>query len=77
MSHPATAALPAATEQVAGLDPLLSADEVAQVVGVRVDYIWALCRANEIPHLCFGRVKRFRRSAIMEWLERREQGELS
>ena len=74
MSPPATAVRPIAAERVAGLDSLLSAEEVARIVGVRVDYIWALCRADEIPHLRFGRVKRFRRSAIAEWLERREQG---
>jgi excisionase family DNA binding protein len=66
-----------ATAQPSGLDPLLTADQVAQLVGVRVDYIWALCRANEIPHLRFGRFKRFRRSAILEWLEQREQGSVS
>lgn len=74
MRVPATAVRPIAAERVAGLDSLLSAEEVARIVGVRVDYIWALCRADEIPHLRFGRVKRFRRSAIAEWLERREQG---
>jgi len=74
MSVPATAVRPIAAERVAGLDSLLSAEEVARIVGVRVDYIWALCRADEIPHLRFGRVKRFRRSAIAEWLEWREQG---
>lgn len=75
MRHPAKAVRPTGTEPVEGLDPLLSADQVAQIVGVGVDYIWALCRANEIPHLRFGRVKRFRRSAIHQWLERREQGQ--
>lgn len=56
------------------MDRLLTAEAVAEIVGLRVDYIWALCRANEIPHLRFGRIKRFRRSAVLEWLEQREQG---
>jgi excisionase family DNA binding protein len=74
MRHPPTAVRPLSADQIPSIDPLLTAEEVAEVVGVRVDYIWALCRANEIPHLCFGRVKRFRRSAVSEWLEKREQG---
>lgn len=53
---------------------LIDAEEVARILGVRVDYVWALCRAEQIPHLCFGRVKRFRRSAIERWLEVRERG---
>jgi excisionase family DNA binding protein len=57
-----------------GLPELIDAEEVARILGVRVDYVWALCRAEQIPHLCFGRVKRFRRSAIETWLETRERG---
>jgi len=57
-------------------DRLLTAEAVAEIVGVRVDYIWALCRENEIPHLQFGRAKRFRRCAVLDWLEQREQGGL-
>lgn len=77
MSRPATDDRPLPADQGPGLDPLLTADQVAEVVGVRVDYIWALCRADEIPHLRFGRVKRFRRSAIVAWLEQREEGQVS
>lgn len=72
--EPVAAPTPILLAQAAGIDPLLTAEEVAGVLGVRVDYIWSLCRADEIPHLCFGRTKRFRRSAIEEWLERREHG---
>jgi excisionase family DNA binding protein len=53
---------------------LIDAEEVAQILKVRVDYVWALCRADQIPHQCFGRVKRFRRSAIERWMDRRERG---
>lgn len=56
------------------LPELIDAEEVARILVVRVDYVWALCREGEIPHLCFGRVKRFRRSAIERWLEERERG---
>jgi excisionase family DNA binding protein len=53
---------------------LIDAEEVARILKVRVDYVWALCRADQIPHQCFGRVKRFRRSAIERWMDRRERG---
>jgi excisionase family DNA binding protein len=53
---------------------LIDAEEVARILKVRVDYVWALCRADQIPHQCFGRVKRFRRSAIEQWMDRRERG---
>lgn len=53
---------------------LLTADEVAEIVGLTVDYVWALCRSDEIPHIRFGRARRFRRAAILAWLEGREQG---
>jgi excisionase family DNA binding protein len=53
---------------------LIDAEEVARILGVRVDYVWALCRADQIPHQCFGRVKRFRREAIERWMDRRERG---
>lgn len=58
----------------ADLPELIDAEEVARILSVRVDYVWALCREGEIPHLCFGRAKRFRRSAIEHWLEERERG---
>jgi excisionase family DNA binding protein len=53
---------------------LIDAEEVARILKVRVDYVWALCRADQIPHQCFGRIKRFRRSAIEQWMDRRERG---
>jgi excisionase family DNA binding protein len=68
---------PSAADPLPEADRLLTAEAVAEMVGVRVDYIWALCRQNEIPHLRFGRVKRFRRAAVLKWLEHREQGGVS
>lgn len=55
------------------LGRLLTAEEVSEIVGLSVEYVWALCRREEIPHIRFGRAKRFRLSAILEWLEHRER----
>jgi excisionase family DNA binding protein len=67
------AELLAAPDQGEGSE-LIDAEEVARILGVGVDYVWALCRAEQIPHLCLGRVKRFRRPAIERWMDRRERG---
>ena len=57
-------------------DRLIDAREVARILGMRVDYVWELCRLEEIPHQRFGRTLRFRREAIEEWLREREHGSM-
>lgn len=56
---------------------LLTAHEVADIVRVRVDYIYSLSRQNRIPHLRFGRTLRFRLEAVEKWLQASEQGSLA
>jgi excisionase family DNA binding protein len=53
-------------------DRLLTAPQVAELIGMRVDYVYALARREEIPHLKFGRTLRFRAEAIEEWLHELE-----
>lgn len=53
---------------------LLTAPQVAELIGMRVDYVYALARRDEIPHLKFGRTLRFRTEAIQRWLEQEERG---
>ena len=55
-------------------DRLLSAEDVAQIIGMRVDLVYKLARRDEIPHLRFGRTLRFRAEAIDRWLEESERG---
>lgn len=47
---------------------LLNAEEVAEIIVMRVDYVYALSRRGQIPHLRFGRTLRFRSEAIDQWL---------
>jgi excisionase family DNA binding protein len=54
--------------------PLLDAPKVAELIGMRVDYVYALARREEIPYLKFGRTLRFRAEAITRWLEEQERG---
>ena len=50
-------------------DRLLTADEVAEIIGMRVDYVYALSRRGRIPTITFGRQRRYRREAVIRWLE--------
>ena len=67
------------------MDRLLTADEVAERLGMgdrsfrasrflRTDWVWAQARAGRIPHVCLGRYRRFRESAIEAWLRELETG---
>lgn len=53
---------------------LLTADEVAAIIGMRSDYVYALARRRVIPFIRFGRSVRFRRASIESWLETLESG---
>jgi excisionase family DNA binding protein len=54
------------------MDRLLTAEEVAERLGVRTDWVWAQARAGRIPHVRLGRYRRFRESALEAWLEKLE-----
>jgi excisionase family DNA binding protein len=50
------------------MDRLLTAEEVAERLGMRTDWVWAQARAGLIPHIRLGRYRRFRESAVEAWL---------
>lgn len=56
---------------------LLTAEDVAERIGMRVEYVYALTRRDAIPYLRFGRTLRFRAEAIEEWLRAGERGRLT
>ncbi len=59
-----------------GPDPLLTADDVAAVLGVPQSFVYALARRGEIPTVRIGdRYVRFRTSALEAWIEARETTE--
>ena len=47
---------------------LLSAGEVAQLLGVPVSWVYEQSRRGRIPTVTLGRYRRYRREAIEEWL---------
>jgi excisionase family DNA binding protein len=52
---------------------LLSADEVAELLGVRRDWVYAQSRAGTIPTVTLGRYRRYRREAIEDWINALER----
>ncbi len=52
---------------------LLTAEEVAHLLGMGIDWIYSQTRKGRIPHIRLGRTVRYRRQAILDWLEQKEQ----
>ncbi len=50
------------------VDNLLDAEEVADWLGVKEDYVRELGRRGEIPTVQIGKYVRFERSAVRDWI---------
>ena len=55
---------------------LLTAAEVAQLLGVPTSWVYQQSRAGRIPTVTLGRYRRYRREAIDEWVEQLETSTL-
>jgi excisionase family DNA binding protein len=55
-----------------GSEQLLSAAEVAEMIGMTREYVYDLSRRGQIPTITFGRKRRYRRAAVESWLEQIE-----
>jgi hypothetical protein len=51
-----------------GLERLLTADELGERLGMKTEWVWAQARAGRIPHVRLDWYRRFRESAVEEWL---------
>jgi excisionase family DNA binding protein len=72
------AQFPTASESAAELGPerLLTADEVAAILGVPRTLVYSLVRSGEMPAVRVGeRYVRFRSAALVRWIESRESSE--
>jgi excisionase family DNA binding protein len=49
-------------------DPLLTADEVAELLRVTRAWVYSETRARRIPHVRLGRYVRYRRAAVETWV---------
>jgi excisionase family DNA binding protein len=56
------------------MERLLTADELADRLGMKTDWVWAQARAGRIPHVRLGRYRRFRESTVEAWLQDLETG---
>jgi len=54
-------------------DSLLTAKEVADLLGVATSWVYEQSRRGQIPTVRLGRYRRYRREAIEAWLEDLEQ----
>lgn len=51
---------------------LLTASEVAELLGVPKSWVYEQSRSGRIPTVTLGRYRRYRREAIEEWVARIE-----
>jgi excisionase family DNA binding protein len=56
-------------------DPLLSAEQVGELLGVPRSWVWEQSRKGRIPTVKLGRYRRYRREAIERWIEELESEE--
>lgn len=52
---------------------VLNAEEVAEMLGMNVSWVYAETRAGRLPHIKLGRFNRYRRETIEEWLKEQER----
>ncbi len=52
----------------------MTAPEVAELLSVPVRWVRDHTRSGHIPHVVLGRYKRYRREAVLAWVEEQESG---
>ena len=55
-------------------DPLLTAQQVADLLAVPESWVREATRANRLPHLKLGRYRRYQQHAIEAWLTEQHGG---
>jgi excisionase family DNA binding protein len=56
-------------QELLAVPRLMSAEQVAELLGMDVEWVWKMSRRGEIPTVTLGRFRRYRREAILRWLE--------
>ena len=60
---------PAHDAAVVPVPRLMTAEQVAELLGMDVEWVWKMSRRGVIPTITLGRSRRYRRDAILGWLE--------
>ena len=53
------------------LEPLLGAEQVAEILGVDVGHVHAQARSRKMPSVMVGKYRKFSPSQLKKWLERK------
>jgi len=53
------------------LEPLLGAEQVAQILGVEVGHVHAQARSRKIPSIMVGKYRKFSPTQLKKWLDRK------
>ena len=61
------------TTLTASPNDLLTAQDVAAMLGVTTGWVYAQSRKGRIPTITLGRYRRYRRDAILHWLDQIER----
>ena len=76
LGHSGEYLLRAGTREAEPASRLLEAEDVADYLGMRTDWVYREVRAGRLPHIRLGRAVRFRRESIEAWLESHERASL-
>jgi len=59
------------------LEPHLTAEELAGILRISANKVYAMVKANQIPHSKFGKKISFNPVSIREWLAAHESGSVA
>jgi excisionase family DNA binding protein len=55
-------------------DRLLTAQEVAEILAVKLSWVREATRDGRLPHICLGRYRRYRRDEISAFIDDQRRG---
>jgi excisionase family DNA binding protein len=56
------------------IEAFLTARELAELLGVDQDWVYARAASGELPSYRLGTIRRFRESEVEEWLQSHREG---
>ncbi len=56
-------------KQISKQEVLMSVKEVAKMVKVDSAVVYAACKRNELPYIRLGKLYKFRKAEVLQWME--------